>query len=264
LKEKAMKKYATVAVIVLVLLVFVLYIGKVDVAAKWKTEARDNTGNLGFNISGETYLIDAKGQRVALTMIAKLGVVPLSFFKGQTEVAGMVTTLTWTASGQDVDWSTLKLTVSTSGTGGFSKTSQFTAQSGSVSITLPISTQQLGRTPSSGESVTWTLTITVNGQVNDKAGRTLTAQANPITSTVTTVWYEPSFSISSTASTSTDGSTSSGGCGLFGQHAIWVYNVQAVPTILDYAIPLVQTALAIIVVTLVLCTVKIVKGGREK
>jgi hypothetical protein len=258
------RRYVAVAVIVLVLLVFVLYIGKVDVVARWKTEAKDNTGNLGLNISGETYLLDANGQKVALSMIAKLGVIPLSFFKGQTEVSAMVTTLAWTASGQDVDWSTLKITVSASGTGGFSKSLQFTTQSGSVSITLPISVQQLGRTPSSGESVTWTLTITVSGQVNDKTGRTLTAQANPITSTVTTVWYEPSFSVSSTASTSTDGSTSSGGCGLFGQHAIWVYNVQAVPTVIDYVMPMVQTVLAVVVVTLVLCMVKIVKGGGEK
>jgi hypothetical protein len=261
-KEKTAKKYVAVAATILVLLLFALYISRVEVVAKWRSEAKDATGNVGLYLNGETYLLDAKGQRITLSTVAKLGVLPLSFFKDQTEVTAMITTLTWAATGQDVDWSTLKITVSASGTGGLSQTSQFTTQYGSTSITLPISTTQLGRTPSSGETVTWTLTITVSGQIVDKVGRTLTAQANPITSTVTTVWYSPSFTISSTASTSTDGSTSSGGCGLFGQHAIWVYHVQPTPTLIDYVVPAIQAVLAITVVTLLLCTAKLVKRGR--
>jgi hypothetical protein len=256
-KEKTAKKYVAVAATILVLLLFTLYISRVEILAKWRAKA--TTQNLELNIYGETYLLDAKGQRITLSMVAKLGVLPLSFFKDQTEVTAMVTTLTWTATGQDVDWSTLKITVSASGTGGFSQSSQFTTRSGSTSITLPISTAQLGRTPSSGETVTWTLTITVSGQILDKVGRTLTAQANPIISTVTTVWYSPSFTISSTASTTTDSSTSSGGCGLFGQHAIWVYHVQPVPTLIDYAVPAIQGVLAVTVVTLLLYTAKLVK-----
>jgi hypothetical protein len=259
IKARKYKTVALIAVVLIVVIILALCVTKTDVVAKWQSQASDITGKLGMRLSGETYLLDAKGQKVALYTLAKLGIIPLSFFKDQTEVTAMVTTLTWTASGQDVDWSTLKITVSASGTGGFSKSLQFTTQSGSTSITLPISTTQLGRTPASGESVTWTLTITVSGQVNDKTGKILTAQANPITSTVTTVWYSPTFSISSTASTTTDSSTSSGGCGLFGQHAIWVYNVQAVPTVIDFVMPIVQTVLVVSVVTLAICAIKTIK-----
>ena len=255
-------KYVAGLIVLIGVVLVALYIAKVDVTARWRTRASDATGNLNLAISGETYLLDANNQRMSLSMIAKIGLFPLSFFKGQTEVTAMITTLSWTASGTDVDWSTLKIDISASGTGGFSKSSQQAAQSGSVSITLPITTAQLGRTPASGESVTWTVTITVQGQVTDKVGRTLTAQAQPITATVTAVWYAPTFAVSSSASTTTDGTTSSGGCGPLGQHAIWVYNVQPTPTIVDYAVPAVQGVMATAIASLVISTIKWRKAKR--
>ena len=83
-------------------------------------------------------------------------------------------------------------------------------------------------------------------------GRTLTATANPISSTVTTVWYQPSFKVDSSASTTTDTGTSSGGCGFLGQHAIWVYNVQNVPTVVNFEVEVLRVSLLALTVALVL------------
>lgn len=198
----------------------------VPVVAKWKTRFSDETGNLSINVSGETSLLDEKGKTVEVLMIAKLSSVQLSFYYNSIKVSGMVVKLNWEVFGQDVDWSTLNLLITATGTGGYSDQRKVTLTRGTAAFTLPISTSQLGRTPSSGETVTWELTIVVEGNVKDKLGNLLTAKSNPIRSTVSTVWYEPSFGIKTSASTETAGETASGGCGGPGEHVIWVYGVE--------------------------------------
>ena len=117
----------------------------------------------------------------------------------------MRVTVDWTASGRDVDWSTLSLTVEAAGTGGFTASLPFSTQTGNTEISLPVTTSQLGRTPSSGETVTWTVSVDVRGEIRDAVGNTLTATADTVTSSLTSKWYVPYFTID----TSTDGSSTS-------------------------------------------------------
>jgi len=196
----------------------------------WETEASDETAEASVTVSveGRTELLGSDGQPLKVLTIYKYGILPLSFYVGSNEVTGMRVTVSWTASGKDVDWNTLTITISASGTGGYSSSHSSSSKTGSTSFTLPISISQLGRTPSSGETVTWRMTINVKGSIKDLAGNTLTASLdNPIVNSITTKWYEPSFTISATTSTSTSGATSGGGgCGGFGKHLVWVYNIK--------------------------------------
>jgi len=250
LRTRRQKHLVVVMVALIIIILSALYISKVDVLARWQTGAKDVTGNLAINFAGETYLLDKNGNTMKLSMAAKMGIFPLAFFRGQAEVTAMVVRISWTATGTDVDWATLKINWSASGTGGFRRTGQEKTPSGIIEIKLPITTTQLGRTPTSGETIKWNMTIWISASILDKVGRTLTASPAPITASVETVWYAPNFSISASSSTTTDVTTATGGCGLLGQHAIWVYNVQAEPTVVDYAVPMVQGILVLAVVSL--------------
>jgi len=219
-----MKSWVKFLIVAAIVVVALLFLWRVDVVAYWKTSAGDK--NFGVDITGKTEVIGKDGRVISLTVAQKVSMLPLSFYYQNTEVTALKVTLSWTASGQDVDWTTLTLTISATGTGGYSSSTTSTQQSGSAVFTLPITTTQLGYTPSSGQQITWQMTINIQGSVKSVVGQILTAQAQPITCQVTTVWYSPSFSISSSATTTTDSGTSSGGCGPPGQHVVWVYNVQ--------------------------------------
>lgn len=226
MEKKTLISIIAAIAIVLIVMSFI----PIPVYVWWETESSDETeiGSLSVYVTGKTELLGSDGQPLKVLMIYKYGILPLAFYVGSNEVTGMRVTVSWSASGKDVDWNTLKITISASGTGGYSSTYTATSKTGSTSFTLPISTSQLGRTPSSGESVTWRMTINVQGSIKDLAGNTLTASLdNPIVNSITTVWYEPSFTISATTSTSTIGATSGGGgCGGFGKHLVWVYNIK--------------------------------------
>jgi len=228
---KVSRKVVAVAM-ALIVIIALLVIIKVNVAAYWKTDASANGMNV--SITGKTEVIGEDGEPIQVMMIAKYFMVPLAFYVKSTKVVAMRVTVSWTASGTDVDWNTLSITIKASGTGGFSDSRTSTSKTGSVVFRLPISTSQLGRTPSSGETVTWQMVINVDASIKSLTGETLQASASPITCTVSTVWYSPSFSITSSASTTTESGTSGGGCGPYGEHVIWVYGVEPIPTIQDY------------------------------
>jgi len=216
----------------------------------WSSEAngQTQTGNLTVSIEGKTEIIGEDGQPLKILAFYKYAMLPLAFYIGDKKVTAMRVTVTWTASGQDVNWDTLTLTISASGTGGYSSSTTSQSKTGSAVFTLPISTSQLGRTPSSGEKITWRMTINVQGTITDAVGNTLTASANPIVNKVTTTWYKPTFTVSASASTSTTttdttssttsgdttvsgGTSSGGGCGGPGKHLVWVYNITPRPNI---------------------------------
>jgi len=160
-------------------------------------------GALGVDLQYTTELIDPQGNVIRLQPLSLFTLNRLSFYTGSSKVSAMRVTVDWTASGRDVDWSTLTLTVEAVGTGGLRVTLPFRVETGSTEISLPISTDQLGRTPSSGETVTWGISVDVSGEIKDAMGNTLTATADTVTSSLTTKWYVPYFSID----TSTDGSS---------------------------------------------------------
>jgi len=223
----------------------------------WSSEASGQTqnGNMTVSIEGRTELIGEDGQPLKILYISKYAMLPLAFYIGDKEVTAMRVTITWTASGQDVNWDTLTITISASGTGGYSSSTTSHSKTGSTVFTLPISTSQLGRTPSSGEKITWQMTINVQGKIEDVVGNTLTASANPIVNTVTTTWYKPTFTVSASASTSTTktdttssttsgdttvsgGTSSGGGCGGPGKHLVWVHNITPLPNITEILQPI--------------------------
>jgi len=259
-----MEKKTLISIIVAIAIVLVVA-SFIPVSAYvwWETEASGETdvGSLSMVVSGKTELLGSDGQPLKVLTIYKYGILPLSFYVGSNEVTAMRVTVTWTASGKDVDWNTLTITITATGTGGYSNTYTTSAKTGSTSFTLPISTTQLGRTPSSGESVTWKMTINVKGSIKDLTGKTLTAQLdNPIVCSVTTTWYEPTFTITATADTSTEGTTSSGGgCGGFGKHLVWVHNIKPkmnIGTVLQYtgyALMITEAMLVLILVYKIRC-----------
>ena len=221
---------------------------KFPVGVFWKTKASSPQGDFNMVINGVTELIGANNQPIKLEIYMK-SILPLAFYHEGIEVEAMKVTITYQADGQDIDWSTLKIYVDAEGTGGYKKSEVLTTKTGTVTFILPFSTSLLGRTPSSGEEITWKMTITVKGQVKDLTGKVLTAKAKPLTASAKTVWREPSFSVtasSSTSITTSDGTTVysgsqdhylytdeymqtdiyGGGCGIPGQHLVWTCNVQ--------------------------------------
>jgi len=245
--------------LIIVIAAVLIAISFIPVAAYvwWASEAsgQTQTGNLIVNIEGKTELIGEDGQPLKILYITKFALLPLAFYIGDKEVTAMRVTVTWTASGQDVNWDTLTITISASGTGGYSSSTTSQSKTGSTIFTLPISTSQLGRTPSSGEKITWKLTINVQGTITDIIGNTLTASANPIINTVTTTWYEPTFTVSASTSTSTTttdttssttsgdttvsgGTSSGGGCGGPGKHLVWVHNITPLPNVTEILQPI--------------------------
>jgi len=221
-------------IIVIATVLIVISFIPVEAYVWWSSEAsgQTQTGNMTVSIEGKTELIGKDGQPLKILSFYKYAMLPLAFYIGDKEVTAMRVTVTWAASGQDVDWDTLTMTISASGTGGYSSSTASQSKTGSTVFTLPISTSQLGRTPSSGETITWTITINVKGTIKDVVGNTLAASADPIINTVTTTWYEPSFTVSATSSTTTDGTTSGGGgCGGIDKHLVWVHSITPRPNI---------------------------------
>jgi len=249
MKAKTKKTLIWLAVGIIAILVISLIV-KIDLVARWRAEASNE--NFTVNISGTTELIGESGEPIKLMLIAKMAVLPLSFFVSENEVTAMRVTVSWSASGKDVDWSTLKITITATGTGGYQNSYTTSLKSGSISFTLPITVEQLGRTPTSGETVTWEMTINVEGEVTDLVGRRLTASLpQPIVSQVETVWYEPNFTITASQSTTTDSGTSGGGCGAPGHHVIWVYGVADIIGIEKVLPAIMQCALLALTIAIV-------------
>jgi len=221
---------------------------KFPVGVFWKSEAESPDGNFHFVVDGATELIGANDEPIKLQICMK-SILPMSFYYEGIEVKALKVSLSYQADGRDVDWNTLKIYVDAKGTGGYSKSKVFNTKTGTAEFILPFSTSLLGRTPKSGEEVTWKMTVTVKGEVRDLTGRLLTAETEPLTASAKTKWYSPSFSV--TTSTSTSVTTSSGetvtsgtpsytssstetssttvyggGCGSPGQHLVWTSNVQ--------------------------------------
>jgi len=166
------------------------------------TEVQQDCGggdHLGVELNYKTELLDPQGKVIQVQPLLNR----LTFYSGSSTVSAMRVTVDWTASGRDVDWSTLALTVEATGTGGYTVSLPFSTHTGSAEISLPISTGQLGRTPSSGETVTWTVSVDVSGEIKDAVGNTVTATADTVTSSLTTEWYVPFFTID----TSSDGTS---------------------------------------------------------
>jgi len=254
--NKDAKKALILIAVGIIAILLIACLVKVGLVAEWNAEAADT--NLSVDVSGTTELLGPDGEPIRLALIAKLGILPLSFFVESSEVTAMRVTVSWTASGQDVDWSTLKITLTASGTGGYQKSYTTSYKTGSKSFILPITVDQLGRTPSSGETITWQMTINVKGEVVALTGEKLTATLpKPIISQVKTVWYEPSFTITASQSTTTESGTSSGGCGPPGHHVVWVYGVtdtagikKIIPDIMRYTLISLIVAEAVIAYSL--------------
>ena len=173
------------------------------IATDIQQDVESPSGGLGVDLQYTTELIDPYGNVIRLQPLSLFTLNRLSFYSGSSKVSAMRVTVDWAASGRDVDWSTLSLTVEAAGTGGLRVMLPFSTQTGSAEISLPVTTGQLGRTPSSGETVTWTMSVDVSGEIKDAVGNTLTAAADTVTSSLTSKWYVPYFTID----TSTDGSS---------------------------------------------------------
>ena len=258
-------RWFKVIIAVVAVSIIALCLVPIDVSVLWRStaEAKSDTGELQINLEGKTELLGPDGQPLRVLSIVKYSMMPLSFFVGSKEVTAMKVTVSWSAEGQDIDWSTLNIEVYATGTGNYHARKTSNSRTGSVTFTLPISASRLGWTPRSGETVTWRMDINVKGTVKDVVGRPLTATAQPITCTTTTKWYQPSFRVHATASGSgvsvSSGSSSysspssyssysqssggsypsysqsgsyggiygihGGGCGGPGKHLVWVYNI---------------------------------------
>ncbi|MEM3875270.1 MAG: hypothetical protein QXU45_09100 [Candidatus Bathyarchaeia archaeon] len=209
-----------------------------DAAATWRAKASGN--GLTINVSGRTELLGAGGNTIQLRFLAKMAMLPLEFvYQGQA-VQGLRVHFSYTIEGDDVDWNTLVVTASASGTGGFSQSKTFTSRTGSHIFTLPISAIQLGRQPSEGEEMAWTLTVTLRAEARATQGAPLSVEARPITSSVTTVWKDGALQPETTPSTQvpeeTGGGTTTvgGGCGPPGHHLVWVAGVEPVSFLEEY------------------------------
>jgi FlaG/FlaF family flagellin (archaellin) len=232
-----------IAIIALAIALIVAFLFvQTEAAASW-TASYQGSG-LSLKVSGRTELVGADGSPIQLRFLAKMMMLPLSFVYQGQKVASMRVSFTWTVSGLDVNWDTLTVTVEATGTGSYRQTASFKNRAeGSYVFTLPLTVQQLGRTPSANETVTWTMEITLQAWALSSKGETLTAKSMPIKSTVTTVWqadsqsFEPETSPSTEYETGTGTATVGGGCGPPGYHLVWVYGVQPKPWLETYALP---------------------------
>jgi hypothetical protein len=225
---------------VAVLLIFLFV--PTEAAAGWTAEYKGD--GLVLRLDGRTELVGADGSPIQLRFLAKMMMLPLSFVYQGQKVASMRVSFTWTVSGSDVKWDTLTISIEATGTGNYRQTASFKNKAeGSYVFTLPLTVEQLGRTPSANETVTWTMEITLQAWALSSKGETLTAKSMPIKSTVKTVWqadsqsFKPETSPSTEYETGTGTATVGGGCGPPGCHLVWVYGVQPKPWLETYALP---------------------------
>ena len=165
------------------------------IATEVNQDVESPGGDLGVDLQYTTDLIDPYGNVIRVQPLSLFTLNRLSFYSGSSTVSAMRVTVDWIASGRDVDWSTLSLTVVAAGTGGFAVALPFSTQTGSAEISLPVTTGQLGRTPASDEIVMWTMSVDVSGEIRDAVGNILTARADTVTSSLTSKWYDPTFTI---------------------------------------------------------------------
>jgi hypothetical protein len=250
--QKERRLLIAVIAIAAALIVAFLFV-QTEAAADWTAFYQGN--GLSLKVTGRTELVKADGSPIQLRFLAKMMMLPLSFVYQGQKVASMRVSFTWTVSGSDVNWDTLTVSVEATGTGNYRQTASFKGKVGSYVFTLPLTVEQLGRTPSANETVTWTMEITFQARALNSKGETLTAASMPIKSTVKTVWqadsqsFEPETSPSTEYETGTGTATVGGGCGPPGCHLIWVYGVQPKPWLETYALPTL-TVVAIVAVSM--------------
>jgi len=256
---------ALIAIAVAVTVVF-LFVSS-EAAASWTATSQGD--GLRLTVNGRTELVATDGSPIQLRFLAKMMMLPLSFVYQGQKVASMRVSFTWTVSGENVDWSTLAVSTVAAGTGGFRQTASFRSKEGGYVYTLPLTVEQLGRTPSANETVEWTVEIVVTVRALSVNGETLTVESAPIKSTVKTVWQadSQSFEPETSPSTDTGTSTTGGGCGPPGHHLIWVYGVQPKPWLETYAVQLATTlgivAFAVASVAVAEHTIFLLVKGRK-
>jgi len=212
-----------------------------EAAASWTATSQGD--GLRLTVNGRTELVATDGSPIQLRFLAKMMMLPLSFVYQGQKVASMRVSFTWTVSGENVDWSTLKITAEATGTGGFRQTATFGDRQGGYVFTLPLTVEQLGRTPSANETVEWAVEITLKAWAMTPDGRTLRVESNPIKSVVKTVYQVDGFQPETSPSTDMgNGAVTGGGCGPPGHHLVWVYGVQAKSWLEEHALELALSA----------------------
>ena len=224
-----------------VLTIILLSLVQVPVSANWKTEGKGE--GLTLTVTGSSMLIGADGQPIQIALLRK--VATLSFIYQEKEVTALRVQVSWQVEGEDIDWDTLQVLFTASGTGGYSDRQTYATKTGTALFTLPISVSQLGYTPTEGEVIEWSLTIHASATALKDDGTEATAETGPVTSKVATTWttsqmeYEESQpdqegtdSQNGDQETTTDGTTDGsdyyvgGGCGPLGYHIVWAYGVK--------------------------------------
>ena len=236
LKKLKPSEIALIIASLFVLTIVVLSLVQVPVSANWKTEGKGE--GLTLTVTGSSMLIGADGQPIQIALITK--VATLSFIYQEKEVTALRVQASWQVEGEDIDWDTLQIVFTASGTGGYSDRQTYATKSGTALFTLPISVTQLGYTPTEGETIEWSLTIHASATALKEDGTEATAEAGPITSKVATTWtagqmeYEESPPDEEETETPSgdEGTTGGsnyyvgGGCGPPGYHVVWAYGVE--------------------------------------